>query len=262
MKRRLIALGIVSPLLLAMCIAGMIMVGLVSWSIFAPDNSSQDITKLVRVGPLLPGIEVTPEVNETPPKVITELEPQPEPGTVAAESQPAEIQATPSPTPDVEKVLGFALPANSVNSVTQQGIATRLLIPKLNLDAPVLLAPIQNQTWQVDHLGQAVGHLEGTAPPGSNSNIVLAGHVTLAAGVYGPFAGLAQLISGDLIVVYEGDKKFQYVVEGYQLVERTAIEVTQPTDTGQITLITCSNWNRDENRYEQRIIVIGRLLQE
>jgi LPXTG-site transpeptidase (sortase) family protein len=91
---------------------------------------------------------------------------------------------------------------------------------------------------------------------------VLAGHVTLAAGVYGPFAGLAQLTQGDLIVVYEGDQKFQYVIDGYQTVERTDVQVTHPTDTGQITLITCSNWNRDSERYEQRIIVKGHLLAE
>jgi sortase A len=158
--------------------------------------------------------------------------------------------------------LGFALPPDTVNSVTQQGIASRIIIPKLQLDAPVMLSPIKDQTWDVSHLEQAVGHLEGTAPPGSNSNLVLAGHVTLAAGVYGPFAGLAQLSEGDLIVVYNGDQKFQYVVDGYQTVERTDVQVTHPTDTGQITLITCSNWNRDEGRYDQRIIVKGHLLAE
>ena len=125
-----------------------------------------------------------------------------------------------------------------------------------------MIAPIKDQTWDVSHLEQAVGHLEGTAPPGSNSKIVLAGHVTLSAGVYGPFAGLAQLAQGDLIVVYEGDQKFQYVVDGYQTVERTDVQVTHPTDTGQITLITCSNWSRDEGRYQQRIIVKGHLLEE
>jgi sortase (surface protein transpeptidase) len=64
------------------------------------------------------------------------------------------------------------------------------------------------------------------------------------------------------VIVYEGDKKFQYLVDGYQKVERTAIEVTHPTETGQITLITCSNWNRDQDRYEERIVVRGHLLPE
>jgi hypothetical protein len=65
---------------------------------------------------------------------------------------PAEAEKAPTPTPNVEEVLGFALPPNTVNSVTQAGVATRLVIPKLNLDAPVLIAPIKNQTWKVDHL--------------------------------------------------------------------------------------------------------------
>jgi LPXTG-site transpeptidase (sortase) family protein len=99
------------------------------------------------------------------------------------------------------------------------------------VDAPVVLSPIQNQTWQVDHLGQAVGHLEGTAPPGSNSNIVLAGHVTLSAGVYGPFAGLAQLAAGDVVTVYYGDQQFNYLVDDYQTVDRTAVDVTYPSET-------------------------------
>jgi LPXTG-site transpeptidase (sortase) family protein len=164
-------------------------------------------------------------------------------------------------TPEqVEQALGFALPPGSVNSITQEGVATRLVIPKLNLDAPIILSPIEEQTWKVDHLGQNyVGHLEGTAPPGSNSNIVLAAHVTVSAGVYGPFAGLAQLASGDQIYVYYGDQIYEYIVDSHQTVERTAIEVTYPSQTGQVTLITCSNWDDQAGRYVERLVIKGRL---
>ena len=254
MRRRLIAFGIISPLFLAICIFSFVVMGVVGWITFQPQSSLPGVRNIATVGPLvLPG-NVVPPNNES--------------GEVSLESteEPAEIDqpvaVTPSPTPDIEAALGFALPPNTVNSVTQQGVASRVVIPKLKLDAPVMLAPIKDQTWDVSHLEQAVGHLEGTAPPGSNSNIVLAGHVTLSAGVYGPFAGLAQLAQGDLIVVYEGDQQYQYVVDGYQTVERTDVQVTHPTDTGQITLITCSNWSRDEGRYQQRIIVKGHLLEE
>jgi LPXTG-site transpeptidase (sortase) family protein len=262
MKRRLIAVGIVSPLLLAMCVVGILLMGIASWLILKPESSPQAIRKIATVGPLLPPLAIaTKEANESSiaePPSASEVEV----GGIETENHPAGVEKVLTPTPNIEEVLGFALPPNTVNSVTQTGVATRLVIPKINLDAPVLIAPIENQTWKVDHLEQAVGHLEGTAPPGSDSNIVLVGHVTLAAGVYGPFAGLAQLTSGDLVIVYEGDKKFQYAVAGYQMVDRTAIEVTHPTDTGQITLITCSNWNREVGRYEQRIVVKGHLLKE
>jgi LPXTG-site transpeptidase (sortase) family protein len=123
------------------------------------------------------------------------------------------------------------------------------------------LSPIENQTWQVEHLGESyVGHLEGTAPPGSESNIVLAAHVTVSAGVYGPFADLANLGAGDQIFVYYGDQIYEYIVDGYETVDRTAIEVTYPSQTGQITLITCTNWDGQEGRYLERLIVKGRLV--
>jgi LPXTG-site transpeptidase (sortase) family protein len=257
MKPKLIALGIVSPLFLAVCLMGTLLLGLTSWFILRPENNAPVIKKIATVGLLpLPASALTPTVADNPTQTDA-FAPQPE--TPQASNPAAAPIAEPSATPNVEQVLGFTLPPNTVNSVSQTGIATRLVIPKLNLDAPVVLAPIENQTWKVDDLGQAVGHLEGTAPPGSNSNIVLAAHVTLAAGVYGPFAGLAQLAPGDAIIVYQGEQAFQYVVDGYQLVERTSVDVTYPTSTGQITLITCNSWNRDTNRYEQRIVVKGHL---
>ena len=130
----------------------------------------------------------------------------------------------------------------------------------MNVDAPIVLSPIENETWKVDHLGSdKVGHLEGTAPAGSSSNMVVAAHVTVSAGVYGPFAGLAQLTPGDIVVVYDEGQEYEYVVDGYQLVDRTAIQVTNPTETGQITLITCSNWDHNEGRYVERLIVTGHL---
>jgi len=257
MKHRLLALGIISPLFLAVCAAGVLVLGLTGWLIFKPDTPAPTIRKVATVGPLPLVATMTP----APLAESTNQAAAPLPTDSASLPNASAETAAPSPAPNVETALGFALPPNTVNSVTQAGVANRLVIPKLNLDAPVMLAPIENQTWKVSHLGQAVGHLEGTAPPGANSNIVLVGHITLAAGVYGPFAGLAQLASGDEVIVYEGDKAFRYVIDGYELVERTAVEVTHPTSSGQITLITCSNWNRDANRYEQRIIVRGHLAQ-
>jgi LPXTG-site transpeptidase (sortase) family protein len=256
MKRRLIALGIISPLFLAGCAAAVLLVSVGGWLLLRPEQKSR-IIQIIPLAPLAtPAAEVAPETVEEASQA-TEVT-----GAAGAEL-PAEAPAQPAVTADdaVEQALGFNLPPGSVNSITQEGIATRVVIPKINVDAPVTLAPIQNDTWQVDHLGQSVGHLEGTAPPGSNSNIVLAGHVTLSAGVYGPFAGLGQLAAGDEVVVYYGDQLFKYLVDSYQTVERTAVDVTYPSQTGQITLITCNNWSSEEGRYLQRLIVKGHLVQ-
>lgn len=249
MRRKIIAAGIISPLVLAGCAVVMVVTAVAGWLWLQPDQQARFI-RIVPVAPLSsPEVAAVPQNNQPQTPVV-------EPAPPAA----APAQATPATEDPVAQALGFSLPPGSVNSVTHQGVATRLVIPKLNLDAPVVLAPIQGQSWQVDHLGQAVGHLEGTAPPGSDSNIVLAGHVTLSASVYGPFAGLGQLTAGDEVLVYEGDKAFQYIVDGYQTVERTAVDVTYPTTTGQLTLITCNNWSSAEGRYLQRLIVKGHLL--
>jgi len=133
----------------------------------------------------------------------------------------------------------------------------------MDLDIPVTISPITNQTWQVDHLGQdLVGHLEGTASPGDPSNVVLAGHVTVAHNVYGPFAGLGQLESGDPIILYAGDQSYTYIVDYRKLVERTDIQVAYPTNSARVTLITCSNWSDELGAYEQRLIVVGHLAGE
>jgi LPXTG-site transpeptidase (sortase) family protein len=249
MKRKLIAvLGIASPLFLIGCTVAVLLIGGICWLLLRPEEKSQ-IIRIIPVGSLATSIAQTapPEAAEAPVQAPTSAVPE---------------VSSPLPTPDsvVEQVLGFALPAGSVNSVTQEGVASRVVIPKLNVDAPILLAPIQDQTWQVDHLDQAVGHLEGTAPPGSDSNLVLAGHVTLAEGVYGPFAGLGQLAAGDMVKVFEGNQEFDYLVDTLQTVERTAVDVTYPSTTGEITLITCNNWSNEEGRYIQRLIVKGHLV--
>jgi LPXTG-site transpeptidase (sortase) family protein len=140
--------------------------------------------------------------------------------------------------------------------------ATRLVIQALGLDVPVVLSPIVSQTWQVSQLGKDfVGHLEGTASPGDPSNVVLAGHVTLAHNVYGPFAGLGKLQPGDVIVVYVGEQPYTYIVDNRQMVNRTDIQVAYPTRTARITLITCTDWSNELKAYQKRLIVVGHLAQ-
>jgi LPXTG-site transpeptidase (sortase) family protein len=127
---------------------------------------------------------------------------------------------------------------------------------------PVVLSPIVSRTWQVSQLGKDfVGHLEGTASPGDPSNVVLAGHVTLEHNVYGPFAGLGKLESGDEIVVYVSKQPYTYVVDKIQMVNRTDVQVAYPTQTARLTLITCADWSNELRAYQKRLIVVGHLAQ-
>lgn len=244
-------IGFVTIFLLGVCIAAVALMVFINQRLF----ETEEQPRLIQVAPVVPLEPVKFQIAPTAPapqKVVSQL-----PGLVPASLEEAvapqasaEVTASPTPTPTA---TASPIPARS-------GIATRLVIPKLNLDRPVLFAPAENGTWQVGHLEQSVGHLEGTASPGSDSNLVLAGHVTLDVGVYGPFANLGQLAPGDTAIVYEGDKTYFYLIESQRTVNRTDVAIAYPSTTGQITLITCTTWNGEEGRYSQRLVVKGRLL--
>jgi sortase A len=138
--------------------------------------------------------------------------------------------------------------------------ATRLAIPSLGVDVPVVLIGFENGTWPVDQLTYAAGHLQGTASPGAPGNVAIAGHVTLARGGDGPFRNLAQLRQGDEVVVYVDDAAYRYRVVEVRIVLPEEVSVTAPTAEPQLTLITCANWNRDRRAYDQRIVAIARLV--
>jgi LPXTG-site transpeptidase (sortase) family protein len=221
----------------------------------------------------------TPAVaaNLTPPTLAPAGEAISTPGPAAAPT-PAALPApangppaapvSPSAAPDAGPPFGVQAEEASMESPIRAGSAlperqaTRLVIQALGLDVPVVLSPIVSQTWQVSQLGKDfVGHLEGTASPGDPSNVVLAGHVTLAHNVYGPFAGLGKLQPSDVIVVYVGEQPYTYVVDNRQMVNRTDIQVAYPTRTARITLITCTDWSNELKTYQKRLIVVGHLAQ-
>ena len=121
--------------------------------------------------------------------------------TLPASKSDSARPATPGEIPDL-------------SSAVTNSPATRLVIPAMELDRSVILSPIVGETWQVDHLDQQIGHLERTADPGSDSNMVLAAHVTLAPdGRDGPFVNLRSLAPGDAVTVYRGNQPYTYRIE-------------------------------------------------
>jgi sortase A len=155
-----------------------------------------------------------------------------------------------------------ALPRKGLPANQPTRPASRLVIPSLGVDAPVVLLMLDalRGTWDVSQLTQEVGHLQGTAAPGDPSNVALAGHVTLAQGGDGPFRNLAQLRMGDDVLVYSGDEVYRYTIESVRVVAPEDVEVTFPTARPTLTLITCANWDRARRVYEQRIVAVGHLV--
>jgi sortase A len=82
-------------------------------------------------------------------------------------------------------------------------------------------------------LRRAAGHLTGTAQPGSEGNVVIAGHRDTF------FRPLKDIRAGDTIVVETPDGDFRYLVESTAIVSPTTVSVLAPTAERTLTLITC-----------------------
>jgi len=176
-----------------------------------------------------------------------------EKGASLVRFQPAIAKARPEP--------GFGSIDREMSARPPAVRATRLVIPPLELDVPVVELPITDNSWDVSVIAHEVAHLEGTANPGEKNNMVLAGHVTLRKGA-GPFLNLESLKPGDMAIVYAGEQAYTYRVISKNHVGPTDVSVAYPTSEPILTLITCTNWDAENRVYTQRVAVIAELVEE
>jgi len=80
---------------------------------------------------------------------------------------------------------------------------------------------------------RAVGHLSGTALPGNEGNVVLAGHRDTF------FRPLKDIRDGDRITLETPEHDFEYVVESTSIVRPDDVGVIEPSGGHTLTLITC-----------------------
>lgn len=130
-----------------------------------------------------------------------------------------------------------------------------LFAPTAGISEYIIESYLTEDGWQVDHLGNRIGHLQGTSWVGQGGNIVLAGHVEDSEGRPAVFAQLQEMQVGDPITVTDQDVTHQYQVVEVKTVESDDLSVVLPTPNETLTLITCTNYNFIKGTYEQRIIV-------
>jgi sortase A len=102
-----------------------------------------------------------------------------------------------------------------------------LRIPKIHLEAAVLPGTADRT------LDRAVGHIEGTAKPGTDGNTGIAGHRD------GFFRGLKDIVEGDVIELDTIDGKDSYRVERTWVVDPDDVSVLDDTPARALTLVTC-----------------------
>jgi sortase A len=112
----------------------------------------------------------------------------------------------------------------SVQSGAPLGV---LRISKINLEAPVL-----EGTDDVT-LNRGVGRISGTARPGEQGNIGIAGHRD------GFFRGLKDVAPGDAIELKTLKGTDTYVVDRMQIVTPNNVDVLRAGPVPSITLVTC-----------------------
>jgi len=102
-----------------------------------------------------------------------------------------------------------------------------LRIRRLGIEVPVLEG---TDEWT---LNRGVGHIEGTARPGTDGNAGIAGHRD------GFFRALKDVQSGDLIDLETPIGVDHYRIERSWIVAPEDVSVLAPTDAAAITMVTC-----------------------
>jgi sortase A len=149
----------------------------------------------------------------------------------------------------------------SPTATTVPALPSRIVIPSINVDAPVL--PVSLETIKIDGQQQAAwqvldiyaaGWHETSATLGVPGNTVLNGHNTTHGEV---FRDLYTLKPDDLIIIYSDDMPFTYAVTEILILPEAGqpLEVRienarhiLPTEDERLTLVTCHPYGSLRNR--------------
>lgn len=112
-------------------------------------------------------------------------------------------------------------------TVQPEQMLTRLLIPKIEMDAIVVEGASRK------NLSAGPGHMKLTPEPGENGNAVITAHRDTF------FRHIYELNKGDQIQVRRSGRTFTYEVTGRKIVMPEDVSVIKPTVDPQLTLITC-----------------------
>jgi LPXTG-site transpeptidase (sortase) family protein len=136
----------------------------------------------------------------------------------------------------------------------------RIVVPILGVDTVVKYVPYDGFTWLIAGLQQEVAWMGDTSWPGLGGNTALAGHVTLRNGRDGPFRHLDELRQNDEVVLYTDENIYNYKVRELRVVLDGEMSVIAPTNSPQLTLITCTNFDREAGIYLERLVIYADLI--
>lgn len=121
--------------------------------------------------------------------------------------------------------------------------AIRMVIPEIQVDAPVIQTPPVAGVWQV--ADWSVGHLSTTPNPGVAGNGAYAAHDDIKGEI---FKRVGELTPGDKILLYTRHSVVTYVVARQLTVDPSNIAPLNPTAQPTITLVSCTPYWVDTQR--------------
>ncbi len=130
-----------------------------------------------------------------------------------------------------------------------------LYIPQANISEYIIESLLRPEGWQVDHLGDRIGHLQGTSWVNEGGNVVLAGHIEDRDGNPSIFANIGDLEIGTLLTINDNNAAHSYRVTDVRIVDATDLSVVYPQGRETLTLITCTGYDFFSDTYQERIVV-------
>jgi sortase A len=232
-----------------------------------------DPIELPTAAPTEAGVTVTVLPTPTAGKTATPTR-TPRPTNTPVPTQTPTV--APSPTPVEQEPPSLSdNPLEMTDIVTLEDInpealnsppITRLVAPGIGLNTPVIDVGWQRverdgairNVWQV--ADYAAGWHINSSKPGQQGNIVLSGHHNVSGQV---FRYLVDLVTGDLITVYQGDEPHYYTVVDKVILKEKGEppEVRQenakwigPINEERLTLVSC--WPFHSNTH--RLVVVAK----
>lgn len=207
----------------------------------------------------------TLEPVTTPTLQPTPTPPRPPTPTISPTQPPTPVPVVVPTLMPVPIVVADAEDRTSREPQPATGYATRLSIPSISLDTPVVQGGIVqdshgNSIWQTLPF-VAVHYGDLTSRLGAQGNAVISGHVvTINEG--NVFRSLYRVGFDDEVQVWdEQDREYDYHVVDVKLVSPSDVAVMAPTPDETLTLITCGgSFDRIRRQFSQRLIVTAKPL--
>jgi LPXTG-site transpeptidase (sortase) family protein len=188
-----------------------------------------------------------------------------------------EPMASPTPATNEKSVASIDVPMDTFLSRDEPAprdpnsanldIPDRIVIPSIQLDAPVIVAgsrkvKVSDQTFDqwVAPNQFAAGWHENSATPGEPGNTVINGHHNEYGKVFGR---LIDLQPGETIYIHSGDKVIAFIISNKMILKEKNTDLAtrlvnsswiQPTSDKRLTLITC--WPPESNTHRLIIVAI------